>query len=44
MKNLNVLSILLLSIFLVSVSSSFAQDYTEWHLPEGAIARFGKGK
>ena len=24
--------------------NAFAQDYTQWGLPEGAIARFGKGK
>ena len=29
---------------LLSFSSSFAQEYTRWHLPEGAIARFGKGR
>ena len=27
----------------VFLPSGFAQDYTRWHLPEGAIARFGKG-
>ena len=35
-------------IFLLTAAlflpSSFAQDYTRWHLPEGAIARFGKGR
>ena len=25
------------------LSSGSAQDYTRWRLPEGAIARFGKG-
>ena len=25
-------------------NGSLAQDYTQWHLPEGAIARLGKGK
>ncbi len=25
-------------------SSGFAQDYTQWHLPEGAKVRLGKGK
>ena len=34
--------ILLLTAALFLPSSS-AQDYTRWHLPEGAIARFGKG-
>ena len=35
------LSIIVLS--LVSISTSFAQDNTQVGLPEGAIARFGKG-
>lgn len=26
------------------LSNSVAQEYTQWHLPEGAIARLGKGK
>ena len=43
MKNLNLLSILIIFIFLLSFSSSSAQEYTRWHLPEGAIARLGKG-
>ena len=29
---------------MVSVPGSFAQDYTQWDLPEGAKARLGKGK
>ena len=44
MKPLNLFRILLICISLLSFSSSFAQDYTRWHLPEGAIARFGKGR
>ena len=28
---------------LTFVPISFAQDYTQWNLPEGAIARLGKG-
>ena len=44
MKNLNPLPILITFIFLMSFSSSSAQEeYTQWHLPEGAIARYGKG-
>ena len=27
----------------VLLSNTFAQDYTQWELPEGAIARLGKG-
>ena len=34
--------ILLLTAVLFLPSSS-AQDYTRWHLPEGAIVRFEKG-
>ena len=30
-------------ITVLFLPSGFAQDYTRWHLPEGAIARFGKG-
>ena len=33
--------------FLLTVgflSNSLAQEYTRWHLPEGAIARLGKGR
>ena len=36
------MSTLLLVAVLFSPSGS-AQDYTRWGLPEGAIARFGKG-
>ena len=43
MKPLNPLFVLVIFILLLSFSSSSAQDYTRWHLPEGAIASFGKG-
>ena len=44
MKKLNPLPILITFIFLMSFSSSSAQEeYTRWKLPQGAIARFGKG-
>ena len=40
----------LFSVFLTLIlasnlllSNTFAQDYTQWELPEGAIARLGKG-
>ena len=33
---------LLVSLF--CLPNSFAQDYTQWHLPEGAKARLGKGR
>ena len=44
MKNLNLLAILIVFIFLLSFSNGSAQEYTRWHLPEGAIARYGKGR
>ena len=37
----------LIVLFLVStlnITTSFAQDFTQWSLPEGARARLGKGK
>ena len=37
---------LLIVLFLVStlnITTSDAQDSPQWHLPEGAIARLGKG-
>ena len=35
-----------LTLILISILSlhTFAQEYTQWALPEGAIARFGKGE
>ena len=36
------LVLLLTSAFFLP--NGFAQEYTRWHLPEGAIARFGKGR
>ncbi len=39
------LSVLILSsITTVSLHNSFAQNYTQMSLPEGAIARLGKGE
>ena len=38
---------LLCIVFLLTVgflSNNLAQEYTQWHLPEGATARLGKGK
>ena len=32
-----------LTLFLVS-TLTFAEDYTQWNLPEGAKARLGKGR
>ena len=35
--------IIFLLITVPFLPNGSAQDYTRWHLPEGAIARFGKG-
>ena len=43
MKNIGIFSL----VFLLAagvLSNSLAQEYTQWHLPQGAIARLGKGK
>ena len=44
MRKLILLYIVLLLISNLFLSDGFAQDYTQWHLPEGATARLGKGK
>ena len=36
-------AVTLLTLFALCPWSSFAQDYTQWRLPEGAKARLGKG-
>ena len=33
----------MLFILTVSLPNAFAQDYTQWHLPDGAKARLGRG-
>ena len=33
----------LLLIFVLLLQNTFAQDSSQWHLPDGAIARLGKG-
>ncbi len=43
MKNIKLSLLALLLIFPLFLSSVFAEDYTRWDLPEGAISRFGKG-
>ena len=43
MKKIGLFSI----VFLLAagfLSNSFAQEYTQWHLPEGATVRLGKGE
>ena len=44
MKKIGLFSIALLLIVGFLVNGSLAQDYTQWHLPEGAKMRLGKGK
>ena len=36
--------LILLTVSVLYLSDSFAQGYAQWHLPEGAKARLGKGK
>ena len=43
MKNIKLSLLALLLIFPLFLSSVFAEDYTRWDLPEGAISRLGKG-
>ncbi len=43
MKRILFFSIMILVIGFQSISICIAQDYTKWNLPEGAIARLGKG-
>ena len=45
MKKYGLFYIAFLSILsLLLLNRSLAQEYTQWHLPEGAIKRLGKGK
>lgn len=44
MKKSIPLYIVLLSIPILFLSDGFAQNYTQWHLPDGAIIRLGKGE
>ncbi len=37
------IKVVLLVVSILFVQDSLAQDYTRWSLPEGAIARLGKG-
>ena len=37
-------TVTLLILFILFSLRTFAQNYTQWELPEGAIARFGKGE
>ena len=44
MKKAYLFNVALLSISVLFVPASHAQDYTRWNLPEGALARLGKGR
>jgi len=37
------ISLTLILVSTILISSTFTQDYPQWELPEGAIARIGKG-
>ena len=37
------ITVILLLISILFSLNTLAQDYTQWHLPEGAVARLGKG-
>ncbi|RKU15309.1 hypothetical protein C6503_13805 [Candidatus Poribacteria bacterium] len=43
MKKIGLFYIAILLIAIFWLNSSLAQDYTQWHLPEGAKIRLGKG-
>ena len=43
MKKTRLFNVALLLVCVLFVQDSRAQDYTRWGLPEGAIARFGRG-
>ena len=43
MKNMLLLILTVLFTIFAVAPNTFAQDYTTWHLPEGAKARLGKG-
>ena len=41
---LSIISLLLLLLLQIGILNIYAQDYTQWELPDGAIARLGKGR
>ncbi len=43
MKNIKLSILALLLVFPLFLANVFAEDYTRWDLPEGAVARLGKG-
>ena len=44
MKKAYLFNVALLLVSVLFVPASHAQDYTRWNLPEGALARLGKGQ
>lgn len=44
MKKSNLIAIVLIILLISFITNSFAQDYTQWHLPDGATMRLGKGE
>lgn len=44
MKTKQLLTFALICITFTFIQNTFAQDYTQWHLPKGAKARLGKGR
>ena len=44
MKKASLFNVALLSVNFLFAPASHAQDYTRWNLPEGALARLGKGR
>ena len=37
------ITVTLLTLFVLFLPTTPAQEYAQWHLPKGAIARLGKG-
>ena len=44
MKKASLFNVALVSVSVLFAPGSRAQDYTRWNLPEGALARLGKGR
>ena len=44
MKKTSLFNVTLVSVSILFAPASRAQDYTRWNLPEGALARLGKGR
>ncbi|MCY3668522.1 MAG: T9SS type A sorting domain-containing protein [Gemmatimonadetes bacterium] len=44
MKKASLFNVALVSVSVLFAPASRAQDYTRWNLPEGALARLGKGR